>query len=119
MPIPRLLFTALLAMLFPLHQALADPLTQPPVTTSLDAIVVSATRLEQSAFDLPIAIDSVKQTQLQDSQLQINLSESLARIPGIVAQNRQNYAQDLQISSRGFGARSTFGVRGLRLYTDG
>jgi hypothetical protein len=49
----------------------------------------------------------------------INLSESLGRVPGIVVQNRQNYAQDLQITSRGFGARSTFGVRGLRLVTDG
>lgn len=96
--------------------------SQPPSPAkplTADTIVVSATRLEQSAFDLPIAIDSVNQTQLQNGQLQINLSESLARIPGIVAQNRQNYAQDLQISSRGFGARSTFGVRGLRLYSDG
>src|SRR6266446_10510024 len=48
-----------------------------------------------------------------------NLSESLGRVPGIVVQNRQNYAQDLQISSRGFGARSTFGVRGVRLIADG
>ena len=48
----------------------------------------------------------------------INLSETLVRVPGIVAQNRQNYAQDLQISSRGFGARATFGVRGIRLYQD-
>jgi len=50
---------------------------------------------------------------------QVNLSESLGRVPGIVVQNRHNYAQDLQISSRGFGARSTFGVRGLRLIADG
>ncbi len=49
----------------------------------------------------------------------INLSESLARVPGLVTSNRNNYAQDLQISSRGFGARATFGVRGLRLYADG
>ena len=49
----------------------------------------------------------------------MNLSESLGRVPGIVVQNRQNYAQDLQISSRGFGARSTFGVRGIRLIADG
>ena len=40
-------------------------------------------------------------------------------MPGLVAQNRQNYAQDLQISSRGFGARSAFGVRGVRLIADG
>ncbi|MEO8977824.1 MAG: TonB-dependent receptor, partial [Casimicrobiaceae bacterium] len=48
----------------------------------------------------------------------VNLSETLARIPGVVANNRQNYAQDLQISSRGFGARAQFGVRGIRLYQD-
>lgn len=87
--------------------------------THTESIVVTATRIEQSAFDLPVAIDSVNQAQLQDGQLQVNLSEALSRIPGIVAQNRQNYAQDLQISSRGFGARATFGVRGLRLYADG
>jgi len=40
-------------------------------------------------------------------------------VPGLVANLRNNYAQDLQISSRGFGARATFGIRGLRLYTDG
>ncbi|MBI5862606.1 MAG: TonB-dependent receptor [Rhodocyclales bacterium] len=84
-----------------------------------DSVVVTATRTEQSAFDLPVSIDSVNQAQLQDGQLQVNLSESLARIPGINVQNRQNYAQDLQISSRGFGARASFGVRGLRLYADG
>src|SRR5690554_7351132 len=51
--------------------------------------------------------------------MQINLSESLVNMPGLQVQNRQNYAQDLQISVRGFGARSTFGVRGVRLYVDG
>ncbi len=49
----------------------------------------------------------------------VNLSESLARVPGLVVNNRHNYAQDLQISSRGFGARAAFGVRGVRLYSDG
>jgi len=50
---------------------------------------------------------------------QINLSESLSRVPGISILNRQNYAQDLQLSIRGFGARSTFGIRGVRLIVDG
>ena len=58
------------------------------------AVVVTATRIEQSGFDLPVSIDSLNKEQLQEGQLQVNLSESLARIPGIVAQNRQNYAQD-------------------------
>lgn len=49
----------------------------------------------------------------------VNLSESLTSVPGLQVQNRQNYAQDLQISIRGFGSRSAFGVRGIRLYVDG
>ena len=57
--------------------------------------------------------------QIQQDQMQINLSESLARVPGLVIQNRWNYAQDLQVSSRGFGARASFGARGIRLYQDG
>ena len=85
----------------------------------LGTVVVTATRTAQPAFDIPASIDALDADVLGASQLQVNLSESLARVPGIVAQNRQNYAQDLQISSRGFGARSTFGVRGLRLLVDG
>ena len=82
-------------------------------------IVITPTRIEQSSFDLPVSIDVLDARQIQSAQPQVNLSETLVRVPGIVAQNRQNYAQDLQISSRGFGARSTFGVRGIRLFADG
>jgi len=84
-----------------------------------DPVVVTATRTEERAFDLPVAIDSVGAARIQQDQLQINLSESLSRVPGLVVQNRWNYAQDLQISSRGFGARASFGARGIRLYQDG
>ncbi len=92
---------------------------QTSVDTLAKRVVVSATRVEQNSFDIPASVDSIDRQAIQDGQLLVNLSESLARVPGIVAQNRQNYAQDLQISARGFGARSTFGVRGLRLYSDG
>ena len=85
----------------------------------MDPIVVTATRTEERAFDLPVAIDSIDAAQIQRNQLQVNLSESLSRVPGIVVANRWNYAQDLQVSSRGFGARANFGVRGIRLYQDG
>ena len=70
-------------------------------------------------MDLPVAIDTVDQRAIREGNPQVNLSESLNRVPGISVLNRQNYAQDLQISSRGFGARSAFGVRGIRLLTDG
>ncbi|MDP1863580.1 MAG: TonB-dependent receptor [Thiobacillus sp.] len=89
------------------------------LTLRLSPVVVTATRIEASSFDLPVSIDAVEQDQIQHQQARVNLSESLVRVPGIVVQNRQNYAQDLQISSRGFGARATFGVRGVRLVADG
>lgn len=88
-------------------------------TLNIAPIVVTGTRTLQNSFDLPIAIDVVKQEDIQDGQLQMTLSESLIRVPGITAQNRTQQAQDPQISSRGFGSRSAFGVRGVRVYVDG
>ncbi|ACT47289.1 TonB-dependent receptor family protein [Methylotenera mobilis] len=82
-------------------------------------VVVTATRAEQNSFDLPVAIDVVESKDVQNGQLQMTLSESLIRVPGITAQSRTQSAQDPQISSRGFGSRSSFGVRGIRVYVDG
>jgi len=88
-------------------------------TAELSAVVVTATRIPEDSRDLPVSIDRVDAQTIQRGQLQVNLSESLVTVPGVSAQNRQNYAQDLQLSVRGFGARSNFGVRGVRLYSDG
>jgi iron complex outermembrane receptor protein len=85
----------------------------------LDSVVVTATRMAQDSRDLPVSIDRVDAQSIRSGQLQVNLSEVLMTVPGVSAQSRQNYAQDLQISVRGFGARSSFGVRGVRLYSDG
>ena len=84
-----------------------------------EPVVVSATRGGQRAFDAPAAIGSVDSVVIRSAGPQVTLSESLDRIPGISVLNRQNYAQDLQLSIRGFGARSTFGIRGVRLIVDG
>ena len=88
-------------------------------TAELSAIVVTATRVAQSSADLPVSVDRVDRRAIAEGQLQVNLSESLITVPGVSVQSRQNYAQDLQLSVRGFGARSSFGVRGIRLYSDG
>ena len=85
---------------------------------TLNPVVITGTRVEQSSFSLPMSIDVVEADDIQDGRPRVNLSESLVRVPGLVIQNRQNYAQDLQVSSRGFGARSTFGIRGVRLIVD-
>src|SRR5690606_3787608 len=90
----------------------ADPLT-------LDRVQVSTARLQRvPVFEVPA---SVARIELDGTAAQpgVAVSEALAGVPGLAARERQNFAQDTQLSIRGFGARSTFGVRGLRLYADG
>jgi iron complex outermembrane receptor protein len=86
---------------------------------SLDPVVITATRTERPGLDVPASVEVIERDTLRDAQLRVNLSETLGRVPGLVILDRQNYAQDLQLSIRGFGSRSTFGVRGVRLYVDG
>ena len=87
--------------------------------TTLAPVVVTATRVEQSSFDLPVSIDSVDAAQLREQRLGANISESLNRVPGTVVQNRETYSQEQSLVIRGFGARSQFGVRGVKLIADG
>ncbi len=91
----------------------------PALAQNLSEVVVSASRSEQRSFDAPAAVQSVSRDTIQSSGPQVNLSESLNRVPGLTILDRQNYAQDLQVSIRGFGARSAFGIRGIRLLIDG
>lgn len=88
-------------------------------TTTLPVIVVTATRIPQPSFDVPAAVGVVTQDDIVDGSPAFSLTQSLARIPGVVALDRQSYAQDSQISIRGFGSRASFGVRGIRLLVDG
>lgn len=87
--------------------------------SSSKTVVVTATRVETPSFDLPASIDRLDGDLIREGRLQANLSESLGSVPGLTARDRQNYAQDVQISIRGFGARATFGIRGVRAYVDG
>ncbi|HVI60029.1 MAG TPA: TonB-dependent receptor [Luteimonas sp.] len=90
-----------------------------PQATELDRVVVTATRQPDDALLVPAAIDVVDGDALHRARPALSLSEPLQRIPGVVARDRQNEAQGLQVSIRGFGARSTFGIRGVRIYGDG
>lgn len=99
--------------------AAADKPAPAKTAIILAPVVVTATRQATDSFDLPVAIDLVEQDKIQDGQAKMTLSESLIRVPGITAQSRTQMAQDPQISTRGFGARSAFGVRGVRVYVDG
>jgi iron complex outermembrane receptor protein len=89
------------------------------INLNLSPVVVTGTRIEQNSFDLPMSINAITANTLHDATQQVHLSETAARIPGVTVNNRNHGAQELSISSRGFGPRSQFGVRGIRLYTDG
>ena len=97
----------------------AEALADAPGAIVIDPMVVTGAYTPTSTFDLPFSVDTVDLSNGTDGQLGVNLSEVLTKVPGLVVQNRQNYAQDLQVSSRGYGARSAFGVRGIKLLSDG
>ncbi|MEO6291697.1 MAG: TonB-dependent receptor [Burkholderiaceae bacterium] len=93
--------------------------SQPAVESVLRPVVITGAAPDQQRWTAPVSMDIVDGEDIRAGQLQVNLSESLSLVPGLSIQNRQNYAQDLQVSMRGFGARAAFGVRGVRLYVDG
>ena len=86
---------------------------------SLESVVVQSGRLEQKQFDAPASVQVIDESSIRAAGPSVNLSEALSQTPGVVALNRNNYAQDVQVSIRGFGARAAFGLRGIRLLTDG
>lgn len=90
-----------------------------PDAAELDEIVVTATRLESSVSDVARSISVADTGRIQNATQQLALDEALAGVPGLYMQNRYNFAQDLRISLRGFGARSSFGIRGIRIFVDG
>lgn len=92
---------------------------QVAVTGQLPEVTVSTPGGPQPIFAVPGSVDRVEGADLRDNRLGVQLSEGLGAVPGLQIRDRQNFAQDLQLSIRGFGARSTFGVRGVRLYVDG
>jgi len=73
----------------------------------IEEVTVMATRVEQSIGDVPMAVSVIDQQDIQRGRQQLGLDESLNRAPGIFSQNRYNFAQDLRLAVRGFGARAT------------
>jgi len=111
-PSPKLRHCAILAVGMHAVSALAQG-------TDTQEVLVQSGRLAQRQFDAPASVYAIDGETIRNSGPQVNLSDVLNQAPGVVALNRNNYAQDVQISVRGFGARSAFGLRGFRLITDG
>ncbi len=106
---PRLGVSALVFMLLvalrPLH--------------AMEQMVVTATRSEQPRLEAPGAVAVVDADDIETARPTLSLGESLRRVPGLLVQDGGNYAQDLRLQIRGFGTRSGFGIREIRLIVDG
>jgi len=113
-------FKALLVWTLPCA-GLLNPLlvsAQSEASSTLDEVVVTATRIPTEWIRLPLAVGWVDQDEIQLGRQQLGLDEALVNIPGVFSQNRYNFAQDLRVSIRGFGARANFGIRGIMLIAD-
>jgi iron complex outermembrane receptor protein len=122
----RLLVVSLiLAVIAPAAAAAQEPARPDTVgrdtsrVSRLPEIEVTVTRTSEPLARVPYAVGVLDRTQLQRGQPTLGLDEALNNIPGVVVSNRYNFSLDQRISIRGFGARSNFGVRGIKILLDG
>ncbi len=108
---------AMIAWLLPLA-ALAPVVVQAD-SMQLEPLTVTAPRVERELIRTPQAVSTVLPEDVQEGRQGLQLDESLNRVPGVFTQNRYNFAQNLRLSVRGFGARAPFGIRGIRVFVDG
>jgi iron complex outermembrane receptor protein len=94
-----------------------EPDTVPPV--GLDTITVSVMRVPLPLYRIPYAVSVVSDSMANLFQPRLALGETLTGVPGVQVQNRYNYAQGDRVSVRGLGARTPFGIRGVRILVDG
>ncbi len=117
-PSRRLAYSLLSATLIA-FTAGAQQTSAPTSANPLDEIIVRATMIERDLAHTPAAVSIIDQDTIQLARQQLALDESLGSVPGLFMQNRFNFAQDLRVSIRGFGARAQFGIRGIKVLVDG
>ena len=115
-------FAATFALCLPAQaqtSAAADEGNGAQTLQSLAPIEVESLRLTTEVLDSPAAVDVTEARDIQQGRAKAQLDGALNRTPGVYANNGSNFAQNLRISIRGFGARSAFGVRGVKVLVDG
>ena len=92
----------------------------PPPPPTLPPVEVTVTRdAARPALELPYALTRIVPDSTRPALRHVSFDEMLLALPGVSVANRNNPTQDPRISIRGFGARSAFGVRGVRVVRDG
>ena len=88
-------------------------------TYPLPAISVSATRTTLPLAKVPLSVQILDRQQISRARPTWGLDEALGQVPGVFVANRYNFSLDQRISVRGFGSRSAFAVRGVKILVDG
>jgi len=89
------------------------------LSVDLDSVMITAGRMTIPYLTVPTSVTTVDLSDRINYTTHTDLGEAISQVPGIFTLNGQNFAQDLRISLRGFGARSAFGIRGIKLVVDG
>ena len=117
---PAVVAILFVSLVFTARGALAQQGSRPPSQPTLPPVEVTVTRdAARPTLELPYALSRVVPDSARPSLRHVSFDEMLLALPGVSVANRNNPTQDPRISIRGFGARSAFGVRGVRVMRDG
>ena len=81
--------------------------------------MIKSSRIIEEELKIPISVTNINFEKTQDIRQQLSLHDYIKNVPGLFALNSNNFSQDLRVSIRGFGARSAFGIRGIKIIVDG
>ena len=99
--------------------AVRDTTQKDSAKVTLPDLEVTVTRTPETVVRIPAAVSVVGRREIQGAQSTLGLDESLNNIPGVYVLNRYNYSLDQRLVIRGSGARSNFGIRGIKVVLDG
>ena len=85
----------------------------------LDNVIVKSAKINVNSKQVPFSVSIKNFNENRNYTSKSSLSDFTNSIPGLYASSSNNFSQDLRISIRGFGARSAFGIRGIKLIVDG
>lgn len=88
-------------------------------TETLPEVTLQASRIVATKLSIPISVTTIDVIDIKDMSQQLSLNDYINVVPGLFALNANNFSQDLRVSIRGFGARSSFGIRGVKIMVDG
>ena len=85
----------------------------------LDNVIVKSTKINANTKQIPLSVSIKNFRDEKNYNSQSSFSDFTRNTPGLFTSSSNNFSQDLRISIRGFGARSAFGIRGIKLIVDG